>query len=80
MNNLLMFCKQFRKDILNLTLQEMENKTGVPLKTISSFENGNSTNIKHLNLYYKLCNSKQKREQFIQGFDNAMYKDNNNDW
>ena len=78
MNNLLMFCKQFRKDILNLTLQEMESKTGVPLKTISSFENGNSTNIKHLNLYYKLCDSKQKREQFIQGFDNAMNKDNRN--
>ena len=78
MNNLLMFCKQFRKNILNLTLQEMENKTGVPLKTISSFENGNSTNIKHLNLYYKLCDSKHKREQFIQGFDNAMGKDNSN--
>ena len=80
MNNLLMFCKQFGKDILNLTLQEMENKTGVPLKTISSFENGNSTNIKHLNLYYKLCDSKQKREQFIKGFDNAMGKDNSNVW
>ena len=80
MNHLLMFCKKFRKEILNLTLQEMEDKTGVPLKTISSFENGNSTNIKHLNLYYKLCDSKQKREQFIKGFDNAMGKDNNNDW
>ena len=78
MNNLLMFCKQFRKEILNLTLHEMESKTGVPLKTISSFENGNSTNIKHLNLYYKLCDSKQKREQFIQGFGNAMNKDNIN--
>ena len=79
MQNLLSFCKKFRKEILNLTLQEMEQKTGVPLKTISSFENGNSTNIKHLNLYYKLCDSKQKREQFIQGFDNAMDKDNCND-
>lgn len=80
MQNLLSFCKKFRKEILNLTLQEMEDKTGVPLKTISSFENGNSTNIKHLNLYYKLCDSKQKREQFIQGFDYAMDKDNSNDW
>ena len=80
MQNLLTFCKKFRKEILNLTLQEMEDKTGVPLKTISSFENGNSTNIKHLNLYYKLCDSKQKREQFIQGFDNAMGKDNRNVW
>ena len=80
MQNLLSFCKKFRKEILNLTLQEMEYKTGVPLKTISSFENGRSTNIKHLNLYYKLCDSKQKREQFIQGFDSAMGKDNSNDW
>ena len=79
MQNLLSFCKQFRKEVLNLTLQEMEDKTGIPLKTISSFENGNSTNIKHLNLYYKLCDSKIKREQFIQGFDNAMDKDNCND-
>ena len=80
MNHLLMFCKKFRKESLNLTLQEMEDKTGVPLKTISSFENGNSTNIKHLNLYYKLCDSKQKREQFIKGFVNAMDKDNSNVW
>mgnify|MGYP003692982929 CR=1 FL=1 len=80
MQNLLTFCKKFRKEILNLTLQEMENKTGVPLKTISSFENGNSTNIKHLNLYYKLCDTKQKREQFIQGIDYSMDRDNNNVW
>ena len=80
MQNLLTFCKKFRKEILNLTLQEMEDKTGVPLKTISSFENGNSTNIKHFNLYYKLCDTKQKREQFIQGIDYSMDRDNNNVW
>ena len=80
MKNLLLFCKKFRKEVLNLTLHEMGDKTGIPLKTISSFENGNSTNINHLNLYYKLCDSKEKREQFIQGFDSAMDKDNSNDW
>ena len=80
MQNLLSFCKKFRKEILNLTLQEMEDKTGVPLKTISSFENGNSTNIKHLNLYYSLCKTKEQRKQFLDGFANAMDKDNSNVW
>ena len=80
MQNLLSFCKKFRKEILNLTLQEMEYKTGVPLKTISSFENGRSTNINHLSIYYSLCETKEQRKQFLDGFDNAMKKGNNNDW
>lgn len=54
------FCKQFREEILKITLQEMENKTGINLKTLSAFEHGRSTNINHLNSYYKICDEDQK--------------------
>lgn len=80
MKYLISFCKDFRMKVLKLTLQEVQDLTNIPLKTISSFENGKSTNINHLNIYYSLCKTKEQREQFIQGFDNAMDKDNKHDW
>lgn len=54
------FCKFFRKYILNLTLKEFEEKTNVKTPTISSFENGRSTNLNHLYLYYNLADEEQK--------------------
>lgn len=54
------FCKMYRKKILQLTLKEMEDKTGVKTSTLSSFENGRSTNINHLTTYYNLGNEEQK--------------------
>lgn len=80
MKYLISFCKDFRMKVLKLTLQEVQNLTNIPLKTISSFENGNSTNINHLSIYYSLCETKEQRKQFLDGFANAMKKGNNNDW
>ena len=57
------FCKLFRMNVLIMTLKEVEELTGVKVPTLSSFENGRSTNIKHLNLYYSLGNEEQ-REYF----------------
>lgn len=76
MKHLINFCRDFRTEVLKLTLQEIENLTFVKVKTLSAFENGRSTNINHLNVYYGLCENKQQRNQFIKGFDNAMDLDN----
>ena len=75
MKNLIEFCRKFRTEVLKMTLLEVEQKTHVPLKTISGFENGRSTNINHLNIYYSLCTTKEQRGLFIDGFDKAMDKD-----
>ena len=72
MKHLINFCRDFRTEVLKLTLQEVENISFTPIKTLSAFENGRSTNINHLNLYYLLCKNKEQRKLFIQGFDKAM--------
>lgn len=54
------FCKMYRTYILKLTLDEMSELTGVKVPTISSFENGRSTNAKHIEMYFKLSTVKQK--------------------
>ena len=72
MKHLINFCRDFRTEVLKLTLQEIENLTFIKVKTLSAFENGRSTNINHLNLYYLLCKTKEQRALFIQGFDKAM--------
>lgn len=59
-NDIGQFCKMYRTHILNLTLEEMSKETGVKIPTISSFENGRSTNAKHLELYYNLSTDEQK--------------------
>lgn len=76
MKHLINFCRDFRTEVLKLTLQEIENLTFIKVKTLSAFENGRSTNINHLNVYYGLCENKQQRNQFIKGFDKAMDLDN----
>ena len=72
MKHLINFCRDFRTEVLKLTLQEIENLTFIKVKTLSAFENGRSTNINHLNVYYGLCKTKEQRALFIQGFDKAM--------
>ena len=72
MKNLTNFCREFRTEVLKLTLQDVENMSFTPVKTLSAFENGRSTNINHLNTYYLLCKTQADRNEFIKGFDKAM--------
>lgn len=72
MKHLTNFCRDFRTEVLKLTLQDVENKAFIPVKTLSAFENGRSTNVKHLITYYLLCNTNEQRALFIQGFNKAM--------
>ena len=55
------FCKYFRTELLNLTLEELSEKTGVKVATLSSFENGRSRNLEHINLYLKFANEEQEK-------------------
>lgn len=59
-NNIGKFCKYFRSEVLNLTLIEMSEKVNVKNTTLSSFENGRSTNLTHLNKYYECGDEEQK--------------------
>ena len=61
LNNIGRFCKYFRSEILKLTLHEMSDKVNIKLSTLSSFENGRSTNDNHLIKYYSLGNEDQKQ-------------------
>ena len=66
------YCKQFREVELQKTLQELQAKTGVKLKTISAFENGRSTNINHINIYTVSCETQEQKELFLKGLINAI--------
>lgn len=55
------FCKEFRNNILNKTLNEVCENTDIKIKTLSAFENGRANNIKYLFLYYENCNEEQKK-------------------
>ena len=66
------FCKDFRTNYLNITLQKIQDNHGIPFKALSAFENGRSTNINHLKTYYLLCKTQVDRNEFIKGFNEAM--------
>lgn len=55
------FCKVFRNEILKITLEELSEKTGVKVSTLSSFENGRSTNYTHIIKYYNCGTDEQKQ-------------------
>lgn len=65
-NKISKFCKYYRIEILNLTLEQMSEKVGVKKTTLSSFENGRSTNYNHLIKYYECGNDDQK--QFFRNY------------
>lgn len=60
-NDIGTFCKYFRSEVLNLTLQEMSELVNVKYTTLSSFENGRSTNYNHLIKYYECGNDEEKQ-------------------
>ena len=53
-------CAMFRTQVLKITLNELSNKTGVKISTLSAFENGRSTNITHIGWYLATANNEQK--------------------
>lgn len=64
------YCKYFRTFILRKTLKEMKEyvedvlDVDVSTSSISSFENGRSTNLKYLYYYYNMCNNEEQKQRF----------------
>lgn len=58
------YCKQYRVS-KNITLQKFCGEFNI--KTISSFENGRSSNIEHLIRYVELSKSLNDNDMFING-------------
>ena len=54
--------KAFRKDVLKLGLTEMARKANIHMQTLSSFENGMSTNMNHLHHYFKLTDETNEQQ------------------
>lgn len=62
------FCKDFRQNELNKTLNDLCEDTDIKIKTLSAFENGRANNIKYLFLYYHACVNDEQKKQFVRGF------------
>ena len=54
----------FRRDYLLLRQEDVEAITGVNQRTLSSFENGRTKNILHLNTYLSLCRNQDELDEF----------------
>lgn len=53
-------CRDQRKNVLKLTLEQFQEKTGINFKTISNFENGRSGNVYYMFYYINLTNENEK--------------------
>lgn len=60
-----LYCKNFRINILKMTLKEVAKETNV--KTLSGFEHGRSKNIMHVFKYIDVCTNRNERIIFMQG-------------
>lgn len=63
------YCKEFRQEVLNMSLTEFAKLTGENLKNIHAFEKGRANNIKYLYLYYYLADEEQRNEFAIGLFE-----------
>lgn len=68
------YCRKFRINELEMTLKEVEGNTNI--KTLSSFEHGRSSNLKHLLKYVKACKTKEQKLKFLQGLINIIEEEN----
>ena len=56
--------REFRKDVLKLSLAELARRSGIHVKTIASFENGMSPNMIYLQVYFNQTDETNE-QQFI---------------
>lgn len=53
------YCKNFRCDVMGITLTEFCKKWDLNIKNVSAFEHGKANNIAYLYFYMKECNDKE---------------------
>lgn len=69
-----LFCKNYRMNVMQITLKEFDPDN---VKTISSFENGRSTNINHLFTYLKHIEDQEERIKFMKDLLKFIEGDHN---
>lgn len=62
-------CKDFRINVLKLSLTEFAKLSNENLQNIHAFEKGRANNIKYLYYYYNLADEEQKKEFAIGLFE-----------
>jgi len=65
-------CKNFRQNVVKVSLLEMELQTGVNYKTISAFENGRTNNMNHLFKYFILVTEAKELEELVNEINEVM--------
>ena len=68
--------REFRKDVLKLTLPELSRRSGIHVKTLYSFENGQSPNMTYLQVYFNQTD--ETNEQQYLDLVNQLLKDMKN--
>lgn len=66
------FCFRYRQEVLHLTLVQFSKITRVPLKTISSFENGRSSNLNIMLKYVIQTDNQEEKEYFYENITNIV--------
>lgn len=64
--NLGSICGLFRKKRLKLTLRDMARKTGVPISTLNSFEQGRSSSLNIFYVYLVSCETQIQVTEFLE--------------
>ena len=68
--------QKFREDVLKISTSELSKRTGIHVKTIRSFENGMSTNMIYLQVYFDQTD--ETNEQQYLDLVNQLLKDMKN--
>ena len=66
------FCKDFRENVLHVSLTDFCNEMNENIKNVSAFENGRANNIKYLFLYKNMCNNDNEKQQFYNGLFDTL--------
>lgn len=70
--NLQEYCRDFRVQTLDKTLDDIHKITDVNIKTLSAFEHGRSNNINHLQHYIDACDNENQIHLFHIGLMKRM--------
>ena len=62
-------CKDFRINVLKLSLTKFAKLNNENLQNIHAFEKGRANNIKYLYMYYELADEEQKKEFAMRLFE-----------